>query len=279
MHHVKNMPALALLLATALVAGERATWAQTTPAGQTKQAATATPDKQAEPAFVPVEIGPANMLKGPDGQALGAIVDHVVDRQNGQIAFVIVQASTPENPQRRTLVPFSRFTWNAKERKLELPLSAAELAKLDEYDPKNLQTLGGAQASKEGAPKEGAPGAEPRKEVVKNVLASEVARGPLTAGGEPFGTIDTLLLDPRRGAIAHVLVARTVPSGSKDFVVVPWQAMKRSDDGRLGLSLSGAELEQAPTVQRGNLAPLSDEKFLAELRAFYKLPPMKGAAG
>lgn len=284
MRHGKSMAGvagLALLLATTAVAQDTGNPAKT-PAksgGAAQQPKSATPVAKdvTAPAFVPVKLGPQAPLLRPDGQPLGNIHDHVVDRETGKIPFSIVESSRPEDKGRRSLVPFERFTWNATKQALELPLTADELAKLPEWDPKALQSLSGL-VGKAPAPKEGVPqDASAQKERVKNLLASEIAKSPVTAGGEAFGTIETALLEPQRGGIPLVLVAQA-PLAQPEVFVIPWKASKHDDPKTFALSQSLADMEQAPKIPKGDLQPLADEAFIQSVLRFYKLSPPLGGS-
>jgi sporulation protein YlmC with PRC-barrel domain len=274
--HVTSLPFLAVLLAATPDAQRKD--ARPIPAGgQGQQEA----EVEQGPPFLPADTGPKAVLSGADGQPLATIQDHVVDRRSGQVLFVVLEGSQPEAKGRRALLPYGQLQYDAKERRLLLPLTPAELAQLPEFDPKALQSLGATGSTPPEKPRQDPGQQEPvPQEPVRNLLASQIARSAVQARGERLGSIDTLLLEPRRGTIALVLVQRTPsPAQGKGALVVPWQVLSRDAEGRFGLDLGLAELEQAPALEKSELAKLADEQLLEAIRRFHKLPQAPGTSG
>jgi hypothetical protein len=246
-----------------------------------------TPGKHQGPVFVMATTGARAVVADEAGQRLGIAQEHVIDRSSGKVQFIAVQ--TDQGQGRARLVPYDRFSWDAKQRKLLLPLEAAELEKLPEYDPESLQSLGGVAASSTGAAKAGS-GADggsheagmPATQDLRNLASSEVVGSQVMAASGPFASIDGMLLDPERGTIAFVL-ARGARAGGDPYLI-PWKAMRyevsEDEEGSFALPMSAESLAQAPKLEGGDPSSLEQDGKLEEILAFYDLgSPTKGRSG
>jgi len=69
--------------------------------------------------------------------------------------------------------------------------------------------------------------------------------------GQPFGTVDDLMVDKRTGQIAYALVAQD--KNSPTLYPVPWRAVAWTQDNQgqfLAIAIKPEQIQQAPTVAR-----------------------------
>jgi hypothetical protein len=236
--------------------------------------------EQRVPSYVKAPIGKRAAVLNAEEVQLG----YVIERKSGKVLFVAVGTDGAEDAAR--LVPYDRFTWDAKQQRLLLPLTPDELRGLPVYDREKLE---GADHKARGAtdmPREdGAdkPGDDAmlRKER-KNVASSELIGSAVTAAGAPFATVGELVLEPKQGMVTFVLAHSE--DAKEGPYILPWQAMKYETsvelegESRFTIAWSADKLADAPTLKRGDLAPLKQAEKIEEIFRFYELesPVAKG---
>lgn len=241
---------LLLLGAAPLIAQEGG--AEQNPQGKEKTQ----PDPR--PVFIDAALGAKAAVNGVDGQPLGTIHDHVIDRKSGRVGGVVLKAELA-GEARLVLVPFGRFVWDAAARQLRADISKEELERMPEFEP----------VEDGDAPEKGNSASAP-----KTLASTEVLRSKVLAEKDPFGTVSGLVLEPSRGTIAFLLVK---PAGQgSDPYVVPWQAAtwdsKAPAEGALQCAVAMApdKLSGAPRLEGGDTRSLeTDPTLLKGIYAFY----------
>jgi sporulation protein YlmC with PRC-barrel domain len=231
------------------------------------------------PVLVRVELGPKALVGNTQGEILGSINDQIIDKQTGRVLFDVVAAA-----DKQVLVPPDRLMWNAEMNQFQFAGSSTDLESLQPFEPQALQTLGtgdaraakpvpAAGASEKDKPKgETPPKAEtppPAEKEVKNLLASQVIGGDVVAESATFGKITDLLMDPKQGTIALVLIqpaSTSTPTAA--LPVAPWKALERDEAGRFVISMSAADLAGAPTLERTRISELRQDD-VAKFQRFY----------
>jgi hypothetical protein len=256
------IPALALL-ATAPVFGQEA--------GDLEGV---TPEQVVElrlPTYVKAPIGSKAIVMNADEQQLGVVHDHIIEKRSGKVLFIAVGAEKATDEDR--LVPYDRFTWDAKQKQLLLPMTADELRALPAYDRKTLGAVVEASAPvKADDAKEETP-AKPKEQL--NVASSAIFGSSVMAANEPFATVGELVLEPEHGTIAFVLASREATEGGP--FVLPWQTMKwqaaldTESVNHFAIAWSADKLSSAPQLKRGDLEPLMRAATLEEIFSFYGL--------
>jgi len=214
------------------------------------------------PVFIDAALGAKATVNGVDGQPLGTIHDHVIDRKSGRVGGAVLKVELA-GESRLVLVPFGRFVWDTAGRQLRADISKEELAKMPEFEP-----IEDGQA-----PEKGNSASTP-----KTLASTELLRSKVLAEKDPFGTVSGLVLEPSRGMIAFVLIQ---PAGQgSDPYVVPWQATTWDSKAPTEGSLQGVvamaldKLSSAPRLERGDLRSLeTDPSALKGIYAFYGLEP------
>lgn len=240
--------------------------------------------EQRVPSYVKAPIGKQAAVLNADEVQLGYVSDHVIERKSGKVLFVAVGTDGAEDGAR--LVPYDRFTWDAKQQRLLLPLTPDELRGLPVYDREKLD---GADHEAKGATDmpEGDGADKPGDDAMlrkerKNVASSELIGSAVTAAGAPFATVGELVLEPKHGMVTFVL-AHSEDAKNGPYVL-PWQAMKYEisveleGESRFTIAWSAEKLADAPTLKRGDLAPLKQAEKIDEIYSFYELesPVAKG---
>jgi len=241
-----------------------------------------------EPVFVEASIGPQAFVDDPDGHRVGVVRDHLLDGRSGRVLFVAVTPAKETGTAR--LVPFSRFVWNAEEKRLQLPMSAEELTSLSEYRPEERggRGLGSGvdTTSDNGDPREAA---MPRTD--GNLSSSTVLGCRVIASKDPFASVDALVLDPERGTIAFVLATGGASKGASkgDPYVVPWTAMNWQESeetaeasGHFAVSIAPDRMAEAPRLKGGAISLLGEKKTLEAIYEFYRVSspiPLDGTRG
>jgi hypothetical protein len=257
-------------------------------------------DAEAEykgPTFVQASIGARATVHNATGERLGAVQDHIIDRVNGKIEFVVLETGQAQSKGPARLVPYDRFVWDAEKRALVLAMRAQDLELLRKYDEETLRWLERATATKEGGASED--GAGDGSDAARSAAAAEASPRYLTSssvlGCEVVGTsapvagVGELVLEPTQGAIAFVLADAV--KGEGDPLILPWQAMTwkagepqedgaRRSEGCMTVPFTAEALEDAPRLVGSSLDGLADTETLAGIYRFYELtPPPSQAKG
>ena len=227
------------------------------------------------PLLVRVELGPKALVGNPQGEILGSINDQIIDKQTGRVLFDVVSAADVQ-----VLVPPDRLTWNAEMNQFQFAGSSTDLESMQPFEPQAVQSLGTGDArSAKPAPAGGAAEkdkAPPKAETppladkeVKNLLASQVLGSDVVAETATFGKVTDLLLDPKQGTIALVLIQPTATSApTAALPVAPWKALERNEGGQFVIAMSSADLAGAPTLERTRIAELRQDD-IAKFQRFY----------
>lgn len=237
-------------------------------------------NRAAVPVFAKATTGPRAHVENDNGQRLGVVRDHILDRQTGKILFIAVGPAQDEAATGH-LVPYGRFAWSAEERRLRLPMTLEALEALPVYDPDNIPPLdehglasGGGDASPEGRPLTETLEAGARR--VRTSLSTSVVRGSrILAMRDAFAEVTELVLEPKRGTIAFVLAS--TDNIEEHPYVIPWRALtwKVQDEtieGIITLPIGADELMEGPRLERGDTMYLENRSVLEGIYAFYKLP-------
>ena len=108
----------------------------------------------------------------------------------------------------------------------------------------------------------GAPPSSTRQPAVQVDSSAIVGSTVRSAEGKDIGKVDRLMVDPRDGRIATVVVSMggTLGMGGRK-VAVPWNAVKvAQDDGKVVLTVNQQILDQAPAASPSTGSDKSDDK-------------------
>ena len=244
---------------------------------QEKDAPAAAPGKveDARAAFVLLRSGPAARVHDADDVILGTVHEHVCLVRDGRITHAVLDTAVSS-----VLVPFERFEWGAEGAGPILRMSALEVSELPVFDDGLWGRLAAREATADPTdsadPAEAADAEEAGAGAHRGrMLASALRDARVQSGDELFGTVRGLVLDPRRGRIAFVLI--TTGSATPP-VIAPWSqlryqpAERPGDRSTLVLAKTLVEMADAPRIDPNALASLSEGPLLKEVRRFYGLP-------
>lgn len=232
------------------------------------------------PTYIKAPVGTKATVLNAEEQQLGTVRDHIIEPRSGKLLFIAVGALNTGDDAR--LVPYDRFTWDAKKQRLLLPLTAEELRSMPAYDRDSLIASDRADDEVEIDDVDDEMGDEVSDQVGKQTAKKHVATTMLfgsevVATNEPFATVSELIIEPEKGLVAFVLAdsedAKTGP------FVIPWDAMTweaaKTEDGesdsRFVIARSTDELADAPKLERGDLAALKQPRTLEQIFAYYEL--------
>lgn len=242
------------------------------------------------PTFVKAPLGTDATVQNGEGQVLGSIHDHVIDRKTGKVLFVAV--ATARGDEAKTYrVPFQRFEWNAEDGTLVLPIAEEQLAALPEYvETPPMKGGAKAEAMDAGSREKGkAHGMAMPQRGELTVTATHLVGSRIQAtddSKDALGTVDGLVLEPNRGTIAFVLASSSGSMASP--CPIPWQAMTWADapegdeSGHFTLERAAERIADAPKLEDGDLALLRRPEQLKRIFSFYgmKVPfTAEGHAG
>ena len=233
----------------------------------TQAAQNGTPGQEVEARFALAAWGEQAKIKNLFGEELGTLADHVVERASGRLAFAIVEHAGTDGGRRRTVVPYTQFTWDKKQQELLLPLNKEQLEGLPEYDAEALQGLGSEDRPADTDEMEG------DQPPVRNLLSSSIQGTRLSAGDAPFGSVTALVIEPRKGTVAFALVHSTGARDKEPATVVPWSALAWNERTGFSVPVSAQELESAPKLEAGSLKPLEDKATLRTISELF--PPLE----
>jgi hypothetical protein len=224
----------------------------------------AVPPAPAPSPFVEARFGARAALRGDDGETRGTLAEHVSDARTGVVLGARVQRAADERP---VFVPGRALAWSAARRELAL---AEESALAD------APALAGDATLPPDA------SAAANTEPPARVTSRDVLACGLVATDLPFGAIRDLVLEPRRGRIAYLLLRGGRARGADRFPV-PWEALTwrpatpedaaTGPPGRFVIRRTGDEMADAPLLEKGDVERLADPALRARIRAFYHLPP------
>lgn len=224
-----------------------------------------------------LSVGKSALVINEHGEWLATISDHVIDQKSGSIAFIIVDVPPGAEETRSLLVPFEKFTWNAKERRLKLHMTQEVLGALPEYDPATLQALGQPEKDAEGKqPLEAGDDVGCEAKPQRFMLGTHLVKARINAQDKPFCSVSEILIDPTKNRIAF-LAAQGKEEGNDPYVI-PFDALKWAErpEGvrQLTIGLSLSDLADAPRVKTADLRLLEKKELIARIRSFYLLEPM-----
>ena len=232
------------------------------------------------PTFVKLTVGRGAIVSNDAGERLGVMRDHVIERENGKVRFIVVDALRDASPVRACLVPYTRFTFDAKSQKLVLPMSMDALRALPEYDPKALQALGeidGAPIRGEEVEDQAVAGDDvtPGKRPMRYLVTTAVLKSQVLAQDEAFSHVTELLMEPKEGPVTFLLTNRE--QAEADPYIIPWKATTwgTNDEGmgEFKLAITTDALADAPKLEGGDPLELKEKETLANIFRFYKLTP------
>lgn len=93
-------------------------------------------------------------------------------------------------------------------------------------------------------------------------------RSIIDATGRSVGTIKELVVD-KGGRVHYVLAGDAKAAAAGEWLVVPYSALRRADDGDYILELPPDKLASAPRLAKDTLAPLNDDRWNRMAYAYY----------
>ncbi len=227
------------------------------------------------PTFIKAPIGIEALVNDEAGHLLGSMIDYVVDRESGELLFVALQLQEEVGQPR--LIPFEKFAWNAETKHLSLPVTREFLQSMPVFDVEVLARTGelgthtmdaDAKLDEAGKAREAAMA----KKLPRRLAASTLHGTHVLAKSERFGTVTELLIEPKHGRIAFVLVKNETTT--TDPYILPWKVMSwelgESMKGRFVLPITTHQLTEAPTLKDGKAAMLSERELMHTIHGFFK---------
>lgn len=220
------------------------------------------------PVFHQATIGRTAAVEDRAGKQIGTFQEYIFDKRTGELREIVVLTTGEE--ARASVVPYDRFSWKQKERKLVLLASEEDLAGFPAFDA-NAYRPEAQGEKKEGATEDSKPKSRMKKDAF---LSSDVMTFEVAGEDGRFGRVSGLVIEPVDGLVAFVQVADN--SGAPDPLVLPWSAVtyrKATEEQgpALALAMPLAELRSAPTLEGGEAKALEDEEFLTEVFRFFGL--------
>lgn len=107
------------------------------------------------------------------------------------------------------------------------------------------------------------------------MMAKDLRGADVTGNdNERLGTIAETVFDRRTGHVAFTTVAAGGVMGiGATTRLVPWEALKRTDERRFSVDIGSARFENAPAFREDDLARLNREQARASIYAFYGVEP------
>lgn len=281
-HRLSKWSPLALLLTAPLLAQDATLSSQEKGTPKTPDSRQAADETQKALTFARLSVGKSALVINDAGERLGSTREYVIDRKTGLLSFVIVDVPPGAEPTRSIVVPFGSFTWNAKEKRLKLPMTRETLEAMPEFDPLRLQSLGKKPIEKkaaEASAKKLPAGDDVGRgaETMRYLTTSMIQLASVQAEGKTFATATELLFEPKTSQVAFVLAQGT--RADADPYVLPFEALTWSAgrDGKslLSVPLPAAKMVDAPKLTGGDLKAMQRPEFSQRVRRFFQIDAAK----
>lgn len=228
------------------------------------------------------------------GEAFGSIDDMVVGFRNGSTPYAVVSHGGVVGIGSDTVaVPLRALSWDATEDRYSISTTRRQFGNAPDFDSGNWDTLDSddwrtqtqrafgvlphddrAQERREGE-RDRRDGSEDRMNpnLDAYILLSDLKGMTLVGSdGQEIGEIETVVLDRNSGHIGFVTmkVGQTLGMGG-ETVVIPWEAMRRVQEGQIRVNKASTTFESAPRIEADRLGDLNDRSYRNEIYAYYQV--------